>query len=107
VRFFLHLTHHFLIRTTLRSGRLPASSLGHLASRTRTGGVTTERQLTAELAKAVRREEARADGPDNGIFCTKRDYESGVVPADHAHDDEYSSLDTGRGMDRGRDGQIY
>jgi hypothetical protein len=48
----------------LHSGRLPAAFVGHLASRTRAGGVTTERELAIELAKAVGQEEARADGSD-------------------------------------------
>ena len=30
-----------------------------------------------------------------------------MVPADRADDDEHWSLDTRRGMDRGRDGKIY
>ena len=91
----------------LASGRLPAASLGHLASCTRTGGVATQCELTAELAKADGREEARVDGPDNGVFGAKRDHEFGVVPADCADDDEHWSLDASRGMDCGRDGQIY
>jgi hypothetical protein len=84
------------MRVCLRSGRLPAASVGHLASRTRAGGVTAERELAIELAKAVGREEARADGSDNGVFGAKRDHESGVVPADRADDDEHWTLDAGR-----------
>ena len=89
------------------SGRQPAASLGHLASRTCSSCFTTERKFTAKLTKAVRREKARADGSDNGVFGTKRDLEFGMVPADRADDDEHWSLDTRRGMDRGRDGKIY
>lgn len=81
--------------------------MGHLASCTRAGSVTTERELTVELAEADGREEARADGPDHGVFGAKRDHESGVVPADRADDDEHGTLDAGGGVDRGRDGQIY
>ncbi len=81
--------------------------MGHLASRTRAGGLAAERRFAVELAKAVGREETRVDGPDNGLFGTKRDHESGVVAADRADDDEHWTLDASGGMDRSRDGKIY
>jgi hypothetical protein len=101
--FFLVLMGRSLI---LHSGRLSVACLGHLAPCPRTCGISTQRELSTELSKAVGREEARDLGPNNGILGTKRDHESGMVPADRADDDEHGTLDTRRGMDCGRHGQV-
>lgn len=58
-------------------------------------------QLAAELA-APRREEARGDGPGDGVHGAERDHEFGVVAADTGDDDEHGALDGAWGVDSDR-----